>query len=179
MIHIWSEDSYSGAIIQFLQFLKMNKVNNKLINADIRGFNGNDKLCLYVEECEHNKEYSHADEYYLFFDDVWNNNKVIDYRDRIDAVCELHDNVKRIKLLSFEYLILKFVYFVQWTEPVQNYKLYSAAKIARTEFISCVENKIDWRRNATIVKFIVAVKRAVNNLKLAVFLLFNTLLITY
>lgn len=44
MIHIWHEDSTSSATTSFWQFLSRNRVYTLFNNADIQGFNGNNRL---------------------------------------------------------------------------------------------------------------------------------------
>ena len=151
MIHIWCEDSVNSAFVQFLSFLKYFKVSDKIAYAEIKGFDGNKKLCEYVEGYSYNK----FDKYIIFFDNVWDNNSVLKYAKRIDKVCKRYNNVVRIELLSFEYLILKFKYIINWTSPIKNTKIYNKAQLARADFISCTENSIDWRKKDNIVQFIV------------------------
>lgn len=151
MIHIWHEDSCNSAFEQFLKFLQRNDVNAILKGADIRGFNGNSKLCDYLENYNYNRE----DKYIIFFDDVLDNTSVVNQRRRLDKICDTHSNVIKAKLLSFEYLILKFKHFLNWTEPMKNTKIYNIGKRVRDDFIYCIENNMDWRYKQSIVAFVV------------------------
>lgn len=154
MVHIWSEDNYNSAFVQFMEFLRHNNVSIKLIGADIKGLNGNESLCDYVEQYK----YNNSDEYIIFFDDVVDNIEVLEYRRRIDLICNKHKNVRRVNLICFEYLMLKFRYFIQWTNPIKEYKLYNAGRIAREDFIKCIDERLDWRISKNIVKFMSIVK---------------------
>ena len=158
MVHIWHEDSNNSAFTQFLNFLKYFNVDKLLINAEIRGFDGNRNLCIHVENYKYNK----FDKYILFFDTVWDNNSVLRYSERIDNICKKYNNIIKIDLLSFEYLILKFKYIINWTNPMKDTKIYNMAQLAREDFIECTENNIDWRKKDSIVNFIIRRKNIKN-----------------
>ena len=70
MIHIWHEDSLNSSTQQFWKFLKDNKVSTLLLEADIKGFNGNENLQAYIEE---EAVFNKNDTYYIFMDYVLDN----------------------------------------------------------------------------------------------------------
>ncbi len=158
MIHIWHEDSQNSTTSQFWNFLKVNKVSKLLVNADIQGFNGNDKLCAYLTTVIFNSN----DIYYIFIDKVLDNNLALKYYLSAKKIVRNHKNVKLVDILCFEYLLLKFKYFVSWTTPVKMTKDYKICEQVRTEFIHCIETKQSWIHNNQICNFVMT-KKNINN----------------
>lgn len=151
MIHIWHEDSELGATTQFWNFLKNCNVHTVLCNADIKGFNGNDKLLRHIKNVTINID----DMYHIFVDKVVDNQKALQYYIDIKSKTSAYKNVVVHDLLSFEYMMLKFRYFIEWTEPTGKNQLYSECKLVRKQFIDCMNSKISWTKQVDIVKFVV------------------------
>lgn len=158
LVHIWHEDSdtYNGSkrikssTTQFWEFISDNNLITELNGVDIRGFNGNSELINYLESCKFNRD----DLYYIFLDTVFDNKSVVKYMIRLENICKKHVNVINAKLLSFEYLILKFVDLSNWIKTYRNNKLYVEAITVREHFIACMDNKTSWRKDKSIVEFI-------------------------
>lgn len=160
MIHIWHEDSKNSTTNQFWNFFKANYVSKSLANADIQAFNGNQRLCNYLEVVEFNIQ----DKYYIFIDKVTDNHLALQYYKKAKKITKKHPNVKLINLLSFEYLLLKFKYFVEWTRPVAYIQLYDECIQVRKEMIHCIETNQSWINNDIIVNFIIKRKQInINN----------------
>lgn len=130
MIHIWHEDSKFGATTQFWNFLKNCNVHTILCNADIKGFDGNKGLLDYIK----NAAISVNDTYHIFADMVIDNQKALNYYKAIKNEASAYENVIVHDLSCFEYMMLKFRYFIEWTEPTGNNQLYRACKSVRKQF---------------------------------------------
>ena len=146
MIHIWHEDSGNSTTNQFWNFLKNNYVSRYLVNADIQAFDGNLKLCNYLAIVNFN---------------ISDNQLALKYYKKAKKIIKGHPNVKLVDLLSFEYLLLRFKYFVEWTRPIAHIQLYEECIQVRKEMIHCIETKQDWINNDIIVDFIIK-RRQIN-----------------
>lgn len=151
MIHIWHEDSSGSATNLFWEFLKIHRVSNVLINAEIKGFDGNANLHNHV--C--NAKYNAHDIYYIFIDCVPDNQKALSYYNGIKEATSNKKNVKVLDLLCFEYMLLKFRYLLNWIKPTKLTKDYVEGEIARAELIKVVESHNSWLTNPILVKYIV------------------------
>ncbi|MCI8311636.1 MAG: hypothetical protein HFI12_05430 [Lachnospiraceae bacterium] len=151
MIHIWHEDSTNSATTQFWNFLKNSNIHNILINADIRGFNSNKNLSDYISTYT----FDNNDIYHVFIDKVSDNQKALKYYVDIKRNVSVYKNVIVHNLLCFEYLILRFKYFVEWTKPTKDNQLYNSCEIIRKQFIASIDNKEAWIKKNDIVDFIV------------------------
>ncbi len=108
MIHIWHEDSTQSATTQFWLFLKQNNVHAVLKDADIQGFGSNSNLLDYIKIHNFNPQ----DIYHIFVDKVMDNQKALKYYIDIRQEVRIYKNVIVHNLLSFEYMILTFKYFI-------------------------------------------------------------------
>lgn len=151
MIHIWHEDSANSATTQFWNFLKQYSVSSIITNADIKGFNSNSKLAEYVSTYR----FKSNDTYHIFIDKVVDNEKALEYWKKVKKDVSAYNNVIVHDLLCFEYMILKFKYFVAWTKPVKGNQLYNQGMILRKQFIDCIDKKQPWTRKKDIVNFVV------------------------
>lgn len=151
MIHIWHEDSAQSATTQFWIFLKVNNVHTAMNNSDIRGFGSNSNLLKYIKIHSFNPQ----DTYHIFVDKVIDNQKALKYYIDIKQEVKAYKNVVVHNLLSFEYMMLRFKNFIEWTEPTGNNQLYSISKPVRKQFIDCIDNQIPWVRQKDIVAFVV------------------------
>jgi len=151
MIHIWHEDSTNSATTQFWNFLKQSCVHKILIDADIKGFNSNKNLHDYILTCSFNIN----DTYHIFIDKVTDNQKALKYHIAVKQKVAAYKNVIVHDLLCFEYLMLRFRYFIEWTRPTGNNKSYTECEIIRKHFITCIDNNISWVRQKQIVSFVV------------------------
>ncbi len=154
MVHIWHEDSNNSTTTQFWEFLKREKVSKLLYGAEIKGFNGNKNLADYVK----NFKFNYSDKYYIFIDNVQDNKSALVYYRFIKDYTMGIPNVKVENILCFEYLMIKFRYFIEWTQPVKHTELYDLGIKAREEFIECAESNNKWFRYNNIVRLIIKLK---------------------
>lgn len=154
MIHIWHEDSQNSATTYFWNFMYSNKVSSKLVNVDIQGFDGNKNLADYLRTCVFNSN----DTYIILADMVLDNNKALTYYIDISTTIRKYKNVYLSDLLCFEYMMLRFKYFVSWTEPTKTIRGYQEAQQVRENFIRCIDNGKSWVNEPSIVKYIVKIK---------------------
>ena len=150
MIHIWHEDNTNSATTQFWNFIKQSGVHRSLIDADIRGFNGNEKLHDYILTYIFNEN----DTYHIFIDKVTDNQKALKYYIAVKQNVATYENVIVHDLLCFEYLLLRFKYFLEWTRPTGINRSYTECESVRKCFIDCIDNKIPWTRQREIVRFV-------------------------
>jgi hypothetical protein len=157
MIHIWHEDSKDSVTTKFWKFLKDNNVSSDFKNADIQGFGSNDKVVEALKQAVIDNQ----DTYYIFIDYVRDNKRALGYYLVAMNYIKVkgYTNVHLMKLLSFEYLILGFKYFEQWTEPTKNNLLYNICKPVRKELIRIVDSQnASWINNETIVNYLAYIK---------------------
>ncbi len=151
MLHIWHEDSYNPTTDQksstqlFWEFLKAEKVNPKIIGADIRGFNGNITLYNFLLTIPFNK----TDKYIILFDFVLDNYKSLKMYRHLKRVLSVFPNVYLADLLCFEYLMLCFQHLDVWVKPigVKLSPIYIDLLVLRKEFIQCKNIGITWKSN--------------------------------
>lgn len=154
MIYIWHEDSQNSATTNFWNFIYNSKVSAKLVNVSIRGFDGNKNLADHMKNCSINMN----DTYLIFVDKVLDNPKALQYYIDIKNTCLKYKNVHVVDLLCFEYMMLRFKYIINWTEPMKIIKGYEEARAIRNDFINCIDNGIAWVNNPNIVKYVVKKK---------------------
>lgn len=154
MIHIWHEDSTSSATTSFWQFLSRNKVYPLLNIIDIQGFNGNNRLADAVRTAKFVK----SDTYIILADMVLDNAKALKYYLDIKKSISNYKNVYLAKLLSFEYMMLRFKHIITWTERDKHIKSYDEAALVRDRFIQCIDNGLSWTNDNLIVSFVIKYK---------------------
>lgn len=137
MIHIWHEDSENSATTQFWNFLKKSRVCYNISVAEIRGFSGNQNLFDFI----YTYNFNNKDVYLVFMDCVYDNPKVMNLYKKVVKLVNSKSNVFVLNLLSFEYLILSFKYFENWTRPLVSIDKYNYLCKIRTDLLSCIRNK--------------------------------------
>lgn len=134
-----------------MEFLTLSNVSNKLKDVIIQGFDGNDKLASHIK----NFNFNTKDKYIILADMVLDNSKALAYYLDISNSIRGYNNVYLSDLLSFEYMMLRFKYFINWTEPMKIISGYEQAKPIRNKFIHCIDNGISWVTEPDIVNYIV------------------------
>ena len=152
MVHIWHEDSENSATQKFWEFLRDNDVSQTLKGADIRGFSGNENLQSYIEEAY----FDINDTYYIFMDyvkdNIWAYNTWCDTRNYIKS--EKLNNVIMSRLNCFEFMILEFSYFREWTKPLKGLsKDYLEAEKILSDYVKIIRARKSWRQNEDILKY--------------------------
>lgn len=137
MVHIWHEDSDNSATTQFWNFLKKSRVCYNISFAEIRGFSGNQNLFDFIYTCNFNNK----DVYLVFMDCVYDNPKVMNLYKKVVKLVNSKSNVFVLNLLSFEYLILSFKYFENWTRSLVSIDKYNYLCKIRIDLLSCIRNK--------------------------------------
>ena len=155
MVHIWHEDSERSSTTQFWKFLQYNNVSPKLRNAEIKGFSGNKLLLNHLKDCITTGNINPNDVYIIFADNVQDNDIVMRYYLQIESIASSYSNIHVQKLLSFEFLMLKFKYLTTWTDRNYVDKSYEEAKQLRNIIIDIVDNNKEWYRNEQLVKYVV------------------------
>lgn len=89
---------------------------------------------------------------------VLDNAKALKYYLDIKKSISNYKNVYLAKLLSFEYMMLRFKHIITWTERDKHIKGYEEAALVRDRFIQCIDNGLNWTNDNFIVSFVIKYK---------------------
>ena len=157
MIYILHEDSPQSATTAFWNFMFQGKVSPQLSNISVTGFGGNKRLADQLKAYKFDPRHT----YIILADMVLDNPRALRYYNEIIKTIKPYNNVYLADLLCFEYMMLRFRYFVRWTEPIKTIKGYQEAKLVRDCFIKCVDSGVSWVNDPKIVAYIVK-KKGIN-----------------
>ena len=147
MLYVWHEDSAQSSTTQFWQFVLEKKLTQYEWN--VTGYGSNRKLLNHVEETVFNED----DIYVILIDTVFDNQKVMDIVTDLYTVVKPYKNVYVAELTCFEYMMLHFKYFINWTKPVEQNETYTYLCKVRNSFIDAIDSTGYWITDDIVREF--------------------------